>query len=98
MALKPKKTRSYYFLLTGVLGLLVVASFVVYQLYSAFTTSQVTKRQQINIAPLDGVIEPAAIENLRNRIFFSQEDYSRMVLNRVTASPATASGVVLGPQ
>ncbi len=88
MALKPRKTRSYYFLLAGVLGLLVVAAFVAYQLYSAFTTSQISQRQQLNILPLDGTIETAVIGNLSNRSQFSQEDFDRLVLNRGGASPS----------
>lgn len=97
MALKPKRTRSYYFLLAGVLGLAIVASFVAYQLYSALTGSQITERQQLNISPLPGIIEPEVIDDLGSRRQFRQEEFNQLVLNRVTQSPAaTSAGGSLG--
>lgn len=98
MALKPKRTRSYYFLLTGVLGLIIVASFIAYQLYSAFTRTQISERQQLNITPLPGAIEPKVIDNLSSRRKFVQEEFSQLVLNRVIEAPAaTSAGGSLGP-
>ncbi len=91
MALKPKRTRSYYFLLAGVLGLIIVASFIAYQLYSAFTRTQVTERQQLNITPLPGIIEPKVIDDLTSRQPFTQEEFNQLVLNRVIEAPPSAT-------
>lgn len=95
MALKPKRTRSYYFLLSGVLGLLILGSFIAYQLYSALTKSQITERQQLNITPLDGVIEPTVIDNLSGRRKFNEDEFSQIVLNRASITPP--AGGVSGP-
>lgn len=82
MAQNLRKTRSYYFMLAGVLGLLIAGSFIAYQIYSSLTSSQISKRQQVNIAPLDGTIESAAIDNLRSRRKFSEDEFGKIVLNK----------------
>lgn len=97
MALKPKRSRSYYFLLTGVLGLIIVASFITYQLYSALTRTQITERQQLNIAPLPGIIESNVVDNLSGRRQIGEQEFSQMVLNRVTQAPTASPAGSLGP-
>lgn len=68
--MKTERKSSSYVLMLGVLGLLVVGSFVAYQVYAAIIKSQITEEQKKAIKPLDGRIEEGVVENLRSRRWF----------------------------
>jgi hypothetical protein len=87
---KPRRTASSYTLLVGVLGLLVVAGWTAYQVYSSVTKSQITQKQALNIAPLEGAIRKDNFANLDARRKFTPADFSSVVLNRIS----TESGMV----
>lgn len=69
--MKAERTTSSYILIIGVLGLLLVGSLVIYQVYSAVIKSQVTSKQEKAIRPLDGSIEEEVVNELRGRRQFS---------------------------
>ena len=94
--MKPKRTRSSYILLVGMMSLLVVGSWLAYQIYASFTKTQITEKQQAAIIPLDGAISPANLENLRQRRKFTNADFSAIVLNVSTIPTATVSGESFG--
>lgn len=70
------------------MGLLIVAAFVAYQLYSALTRTQITPEQETAIRPLDGRIQPEVLDNLAGRRKFSQSELSAVVFNISEASPS----------
>lgn len=65
--MKAERTTSSYILMIGVLSLLVVGSFVAYQVYAAVIKSQITAEQRKAIEPLSGKIEKETISELRGR-------------------------------
>ncbi|MEK7064140.1 MAG: hypothetical protein AAB973_00835 [Patescibacteria group bacterium] len=86
--MKPKRARSSYILLLGMMSLLVVGAWLVYQVYAALTASQITERQGESIVPLDGTITQDALENLAGRRKFREADFSRLVFNISVATPS----------
>lgn len=79
--MKPKRTRSSYVLLVGLMGLLIVGSWLTYQIYASLTKTQITKKQQVAIIPLDGSIVMTDLDNLKGRRKFTAADLSAIVLN-----------------
>jgi len=65
--MKAERTTSSYILMIGVLGLLVVGSFVAYQVYAAMIKSQITTKQEKAIRSLDGKIEKVVVSELESR-------------------------------
>lgn len=65
--MKAERTTSSYILMIGVLGLLVVGSFVAYQVYAAMIKSQITAKQEKAIKSLDGKIEKEVVDELESR-------------------------------
>jgi len=95
--MKPKRTRSSYVLLVGMMSLMVVGSWLAYQIYSSFTKSQITPKQETAIIPLDGSILPADLDNLSKRRKFTPSDFSAIVLSiSPTPTATTSGGVSLG--
>lgn len=92
--MKPKRARSSYILLVGMTSLLVVGSWLAYQIYASLTGTQITAKQQVAIAPLDGVISTTDLDNLRSRRKFTPADFSAIVLNISVTPAATESGGV----
>lgn len=79
--MKPKKTRSSYVLLIGIMSLLAVGSWLAYQIYGSLTKSQITSRQQVAITPLDGSFTKVDLDNLAIRRKFTAADFSAIVVN-----------------
>ena len=72
--MKPTRTLSSYVLLVGILGLSIVGGIVAYQIYSASVKSQTTVQQATAIKPIDGVINETTINNLKQRIKYSESE------------------------
>lgn len=93
--MKPKRTSSSYVLVAGFLALLIVGALFGYQIYSSLTRTQITERQQLGIAPIDGVISKETLDNLGGRRQFSQTDFNRLVFNSISqpdeSSPSAVS-------
>jgi len=79
--MKPKRARSSYVLLVGIMSLLLVGSWLAYQIYVSLTKTQITSRQQIAITPLDGSFVKADLDNLAARRKFTAADFSAIVVN-----------------
>lgn len=94
--MKPKRSRSSYILLVGMMSLLVVGSWLAYQIYAALTRTQITTKQQKAIIPLDGSISITNLDNLRQRRKFTPNDFSAIVLNVSTTPSSTVSGESFG--
>ena len=86
--MKPKRTRSSYILLLGMMSLLIVGAWLAYQIYAALTASQISEKQKGSIVPLDGVITQEALENLAGRRKFRETDFSALVFNIDIATPS----------
>jgi len=86
--MKPKRARSSYILLLGMMSLLVVGAWLAYQIYAALTASQISEKQKGSIVPLDGVITQEALENLAGRRKFRETDFSALVFNIDIATPS----------
>lgn len=69
-----KKTRSYYFLLVGILALLTAGSFMAYTVYGAITKNRTSAEQKEAIVPLTGTLNDKAINNINIRRQFSPTD------------------------
>lgn len=65
--MKAERTTSSYILMIGVLSLLVIGSFVAYQVYAAMIKSQITAKQEKAIRSLDGKIEEEVVNELESR-------------------------------
>lgn len=65
--MKAERTTSSYILMIGVLSLLVIGSFVAYQVYAAMIKSQITAKQEKAIRSLDGKIEEEVVDELESR-------------------------------
>jgi len=65
--MKAERTTSSYVLMIGVLSLLIVGSFVAYQVYAAMIKSQITVKQEKAIRSLDGKIGEEVIGELESR-------------------------------
>lgn len=91
---KPKRALSSYILMAGFLALLIVGGFFGYSIYAALTRSQITPRQQLGIAPIDGVITKEAIDNLELRRRFTPADFGRLVLNVISETPVASPAPV----
>ena len=65
--MKTERTTSSYVLMIGVLSLLIVGSFVAYQVYAAMIKSQITAKQEKAIRSLDGKIGEEVIDELGGR-------------------------------
>ncbi len=89
--MKPKRTRSSYVLLVGLMSLLVVGSWLTYQVYASLTKTQITGKQQKAINPLDGTIVTTDLDNLKGRRKFTSADFSAIVLNISVTPAATGS-------
>ena len=92
--MKPKRSRSSYILLLGLMSLLVVGAWLAYQVYAALTGSQITERQRESIVPLDGVITVEALDNLAGRRKFRETDFASVVFNITQESTSTSAGAV----
>ena len=79
--MKPKRARSSYILLVGIMSLLLVGSWLAYQIYVSLTKTQITSRQQIAITPLDGSFAEDDLANLAARRKFTSADFSAIVLD-----------------
>ncbi|OGD71034.1 hypothetical protein A3A84_02820 [Candidatus Collierbacteria bacterium RIFCSPLOWO2_01_FULL_50_23] len=90
--MKLKRARSSYVLLVGMMSLMVVGSWLAYQIYSSLTKTQITQKQQAAIVPLDGTISMTDLDNLRSRRKFTGADFSAIVLNIAATPGATDSG------
>lgn len=86
--MKPKKTISVYVLTIGVMTLLIVGSWVVFQVYSALTKSSISELQEKVIKPLDGSIKKEVVDNLVNRRWFNRDEIDKPI---IIASPPAAS-------
>ena len=86
--MKPKRARSSYILLLGMMSLLVVGAWLAYQIYAALTASQISEKQKGSIVPLDGVITQEALENLAGRRKLRETDFSVLVFNIDIATPS----------
>lgn len=95
---KPKRLLSSYILIIGVMSLTIVGSFVAFTVFKGLTKSQISERQALNIAPLDGVIEKEAIDNLTSRRSFSEADFSKLVFNSISVVPASSSAATPNQQ
>lgn len=91
--MKPKKTISAHVLMVGMATLLMVGSFVAYQIYSAFTKTQVSEVQEKAIKPLDGNIKQEVIDNLSNRRWFNRVELDRPI---VTIPPVEVDAEIDG--
>ncbi len=89
MSLKPKRARSSYVLLAGVMALVIVGSLVAFQVVSGLTKSQISQRQKVNIIPLDGSIETEAVNNLSSRRKIGEAEFTRLVFNSASDSGQT---------
>lgn len=89
--MKPKRTRSSYILLVGLMSLLIVGSWLAYQIYASLTKTQVTGKQQAAIIPLDGTILVTDLDNLTKRRKFTATDFSVIVFNE-SENISTVSG------
>jgi len=93
---KPKRTASSYALIVGVMTLTIVGSIVTFTAYKGLTKSQISERQSLNIAPLDGVIEKGAVDNLTLRRSFTEAEFNKLVFNSISevsiASASSPSG------
>ncbi len=79
--MKPRRARSSYVLLVGIMSLLLVGSWLAYQIYVSLTKTQITSRQQIAITPLDGSFAKDDLANLAARRKFTAADFSAIVLD-----------------
>jgi hypothetical protein len=77
--MNPKKTISAHVLMVGIVTLLIVGSFVAYQIYSALTKTQVSELQEKAIKPLDGSIKNEVINNLSGRRWFNRAELDRPI-------------------
>ena len=102
--MKAERTTSSYVLTMGVLGLLVVGSFVAYQVYAAVIKSQITTEQKKAIKPLDGKIEEEAVSNLKKRRQFGATELNQKLsfdvvveeeIETINETVATVSGETL---
>ncbi len=102
--MKAERTTSSYVLTMGVLGLLVVGSFVAYQVYAAVVKSQITTEQKKAIKPLDGKIEEEAVSNLKERRQFGAAELNQKLsfdvvveeeIETINETVATVSGETL---
>ena len=102
--MKAERTTSSYVLTMGVLGLLVVGSFVAYQVYAAVVKSQITTEQKKAIKPLDGKIEEEAVSNLKKRRQFGATELNQKLsfdvvveeeIETINETVATVSGETL---
>jgi len=102
--MKAERTTSSYVLTMGVLGLLVVGSFVAYQVYAAVVKSQITTEQKKAIKPLDGKIEEEAVSNLKKRRQFGAAELNQKLsfdvvveeeIETINETVATVSGETL---
>ena len=84
--MRPKRARSSYILLVGIMSLLLVGSWLAYQIYVSLTKTQITSRQQIAITPLDGSFAEDDLANLAARRKFTAADFSAIVVNEVIAT------------
>lgn len=91
--MKPKRTRSSYVLLVGITSLLVVGSWLAYQIYGSLTKSQITSRQQVAITPLDESFAKTDLDNLAIRRKFTATDFSAIVLDVSVTPVATDSSL-----
>lgn len=73
-------------MLVGLMSLLVVGSWLTYQIYSSLTKTQITSHQQKAIIPLDGIITTTDLDNLKGRRKFTAADFSAIVINEVVAT------------
>lgn len=89
--MKPKRTMSANILLLGIMSLLMVGSFVGYQIYSAITRSQISKEQEISIKPLDGSIKAEVVNHLKSRRWFNESEINEPIWRVIEA---TKSAVV----
>lgn len=79
--MKPKRAKSSYLLLVGIMSLLLVGSWLTYQIYVSLTKTQITSRQQAAITPLDGSFTKVDLDNLAARRKFTAADFSAIVLS-----------------
>jgi len=106
--MKAERTTSSYILMIGVLSLLVVGSFVAYQVYAAVVKSQITTEQRKAIKPLDGKIEEEIIGELGGRRQFGAAELRQklsfrnivleeesVVIKESETETATVSGEIL---
>lgn len=91
--MKPKRTKSSYILLVGTMSLLLVGSWLTYQIYVSLTKTQITSRQQIAITPLDGSFSKADLDNLAGRRRFTATDFSAIVIDISVTPVATGSSL-----
>jgi|SaaInlStandDraft_4_1057021.scaffolds.fasta_scaffold16916_5 hypothetical protein len=87
--MKPKKTISANILLVGLMTLLMVGSFVIFQIYSALTKSQISELQEKAIKPLDGKIKEEVVQNLGNRKWFNRLELDRPIVIYAPETPTS---------
>ena len=80
--MKAERTTSSYVLMIGVLSLLVVGSFVAYQVYAAVVKSQITVEQREAIKPLSGRIDEEIIGELEDRRQFGAAELRQKLVFR----------------
>ena len=90
--MKPKRGRSSYILLVGLLSLLVIGAWLAYQIYAALARTQITEKQAVAISSLPGSIQSDALDNLAGRRKFSPVELSSVVLNLSVSPSATQGG------
>lgn len=85
--MKPKKTISANILMVGLTTLLMVGSFVLFQIYSALTKSQISELQEKAIKPLDGRIKEETTQNLVERRWFNRQELDRIITVTIPEIP-----------
>lgn len=89
--MKPQRTISSYILLVGIMGLSIMGGVVAYQIYSAAVKSQVTVEQSAAIKPIDGQIDTAIIESLRNRTVINESEMQQLLTEVPEPEPVVAT-------
>lgn len=89
--MKPTRKLSSYVLLVGVMGLSIVGGLVAYQVFSASTKSQITEEQTNAIKPLDGVINQATLDSLKERTVYTNEQLNQVIV--ITPTPEATDTV-----
>jgi hypothetical protein len=87
--MKPKKTISAHILTFGLMTLLMVGSFVIFQIYLSLSKSQISSVQQKAIKPLDGRIDQEIVDDLGGRRWFNRAEMEKPILKKTPIATET---------
>lgn len=87
-----KKTKSYNVLLVGVLGLLAVGTWVIFDIYRGLTSTTLTEVQQQILLPLKVDIDEEFLNRLRQRRQFNDGTLNAVVSREI---PLQDNGALL---